>query len=355
MNASIETAPSEPARAPHAATAAQPARTFRMLLRRELWEHKGGFLWAPLVAGGILLLLSLMGFVLTEVSLRRVAGEADFAVEGGTVRINGLDLTQLTSKMSPEDLRQLGGALDLSLYMAAGWPILVLAFVVFFYCLGSLYDERRDRSVLFWKSLPVSDHQTVLSKAASATLLAPALAVLASVATVFGFLVLVSLFVLLHGGNPYTLLWVPASPLKVALHLVASIPVYALWALPTVGWLMLCSAWARSKPFLWAIMIPVFAGVFVSWFDLMRLFDLESFWFWKNIVARALLSVAPMTWLDAAQVGRMEFDGPGAISQAINLRTMYSTLLTPQLWIGALAGAGMILAAARLRRWRDEG
>ena len=58
--------------------------------------------------------------------------------------------------------------------------------------------------------------------------------------------------------------------------MLAWIPVYALWALPTVGWLMLCSAWARSKPFLWAVMIPMFAGIFVSWFDLMRGFNLES-------------------------------------------------------------------------------
>ena len=83
-----------------------------------------------------------------------------------------------------------------------------------------------------------------------------------------------------------TLLWGPGSPLTIAGLFVAAIPVYALWALPTVGWLLLCSAWARSKPFLWAVMIPVFAGIFVSWFDLMHVFDLEPSWFWQNIVAR---------------------------------------------------------------------
>ncbi|GAE49902.1 membrane protein [Xanthomonas arboricola pv. pruni str. MAFF 311562] len=58
---------------------------------------------------------------------------------------------------------------------------MVLAFVVFFYSLGSLYDDRRDRSVLFWKSLPVSDVQTVLSKAAWALLLAPLIAIVIGV------------------------------------------------------------------------------------------------------------------------------------------------------------------------------
>ena len=342
---------------PRAAAVAAPhaTHTYKMLLKREFWEHKGGFLWAPLVAGGILLLLTLMGVGAGEVLLRKVPDRATINVEGGSFQVNGLDLSQLTAKMSPSELHEFGGVIDASLYMAASWPFIVLAFVVFFYCLGSLYDDRRDRSVLFWKSLPISDRDTVLSKVASATLMAPAIAALAAIATVFGSMVLYSFVVVLHGGNPISMLWGPASPLKVSLHLIASIPVYALWALPTVGWLMLCSAWARSKPFLWAIMIPVFAGIFVSWFDLMQLFDLETGWFWKNVVARSLLSVAPGSWFDAAQTANVDFDGPQAVHSLLSLRTMYSVLATPQLWVGAVAGAVMIFGAIRLRRWRDEG
>jgi ABC-2 type transport system permease protein len=227
--------------------------------------------------------------------------------------------------------------------------------VVFFYCLGALYDERKDRSVLFWKSLPLSDRDTVLSKVASASVLAPSLAAVASIATMFGFLIIASIVVLLHGGNPYTLLWGPGSPLLVAGHFIAAIPVYALWALPTVGWLLLCSAWARSKPFLWAIMIPVFAGVFVTWFDIMQAFDLDTIWFWKNVVGRALFSVFPGTWMEVANFENVNIDGPGAIRALFNLRSVYSVLGTPQLWIGAGAGAAMIFGAIRLRRWRDEG
>src|SRR5690606_15944162 len=153
----------------------------------------------------------------------------------------------LTSRMGHEELARLGDGIDLTLIMASGWPFLVLAFVVFFYCLGALYDERRDRSVLFWNSLPLSAGETVLSEVASAVLVAPLLATIASILTMFGFLVLVSLVVLFYGGNPVTLLWGPASPLLLSLQYLAAIPVYALWALPTVGWLLLCSSWARSK------------------------------------------------------------------------------------------------------------
>ena len=336
-----------------------PTHKFKLLLQREFWEHKGGFLWAPLVAGGIFLLLSLMGFGVGEMAARRAVGSGNLKIGGDSmgdsININGLDLGALTSKIGPDELKHLAGGIDLSLFMASSWPYMVLAFVVFFYCLGALYDERKDRSVLFWKSLPLSDSETVLSKVASAAVVAPLIATAAALVTMFGFLLLASVMVMIHGGNPIQLLWGPGSPLSVAGHLVASIPVYALWAMPTIGWLLLCSAWARSKPFLWAIMIPVFSGIFVTWFDLMKVFNMESTWFWKHIVARMLLSVMPGSWFDAARFENIDVKGPESISQLINLQATYSVLLTPQLWIGVIAGAAMIFVAIRLRRWRDEG
>ena len=334
-----------PVAAPHA------THKLKLLLKREFWEHKGGFFWAPIVAGGISLLLTLMAVIVGEVAARRAVAEGKFQIDGD-VMINGLDLGAITGRLGPEELRNLGHGIDVALSMSAMWPFIVLTFVVFFYCLGALYDDRKDRSVLFWKSLPLSDRDTVLSKAASALLVAPALATVAALATMLGFLVLLSGVVLLHGGNPYTLLWGPGSPLEIAVRFLACIPVYALWALPTVGWLLLCSAWARSKPFLWAIMIPVFAGIFVSWFDLMQVFNLDTAWFWKNIVARALLSVVPGTWMDVAAMEHVH--GPQQVAELMSLRTSYSALATPQLWIGVVVGVAMIFGAIRLRRWRDD-
>ena len=162
-------------------TMSHPTHKFQLLLRREFWEHKGGFLWAPLVAGGIFLLLSLMGFGVGEMAARRASG--NFNIGDSRVEFNGIDLGALTSQMDAHDMLRLGQGIDLSLFMASTWPLIVLAFVVFFYCLGALYDERKDRSVLFWKSLPLSDTQTVLSKAASALLVAPVIATLAALAT----------------------------------------------------------------------------------------------------------------------------------------------------------------------------
>ena len=347
MNTVIDTLPSQraPVAAPHA------THKFKLLLRREFWEHKGGFLWAPLVAGGISLLLTVMAIVVGEVAARRAIASGKLQIDD--VMVNGLDIGKLTSRMDAKQLHDFGNGIDISLLMASSWPFIVLAFVAFFYCLGALYDERKDRSVLFWKSLPVSDAETVLSKAASALLVAPILAVAAGLATMLGFLLVISVVIALHGGNPLSLAWGAGSPFTMAGSLLASVPVYALWALPTAGWLLLCSAWAKSKPFLWAIMIPVFSGIFVSWFDLMNVFNLESGWFWKNIVARALLSLVPGSWLGNAELRHMTPDNVDRVAQLISPATTWSMLLAPQLWIGAVAGAAMIFAAIQLRRRRE--
>jgi ABC-2 type transport system permease protein len=355
MNAVIESqAPSpSPLRvAPH------PTHKFRLLLRREFWEHKGGFFWAPIWAGAISLVLTAMALIVGEVSMRRaVAAGQNMQINGVDVSVNGLDLGVLASRMDASSIRDFGNGIDFASLTSALWPMVVLGFVVFFFCLGSLYDERKDRSVLFWKSLPLSDTETVLSKAASALVVAPALAVAAAIASMLGFLLLVSVFVLLHHGNPHALVWGPGSPLKVAASLAAAIPVYALWALPAVGWLMFCSAWAKSKPFLWAILIPVFSGILISWFNLMNVFHLNDGWYWKNIVFRGLFSVFPGSWYanpvmrDAASI---RIHDPGDLAGAIQVGKSWALFGTADLWIGALAGAAMIYAAIRLRRWRDD-
>ena len=360
MNTSAQSMTMDEERPRPARVAPHATHKFKLLLKREFWEHKGGFFWAPIWAGGISLVLTLMALVVAEVAGRRAVASGKMQIDGD-ININGLDLSALTSQMDAGDLQKLAGGIDISAVMSSAWPMVVLAFVVFFYCLGSLYDERKDRSVLFWKSLPVSDRDTVLSKAASALLVAPLIAVGVAIACMFGFLLLLSTFVLLHNGNPMTLVWGPGNPLQLAGSMLATIPVYALWALPTVGWLLLCSAWSKSKPFLWAIMLPVFSGIFISWFDIMNLFDLESGWFWKNIVARGLLSAVPGTWFDVAHINNAHITSSEAarqiesVHQLLSLKTTYSVLLTPQLWIGAVVGAAMIYGAIRLRRWRDEG
>lgn len=348
MNATTYPAPSAPAAR---TTPGHPTHTLRMLLRREYWEHKGGFFWAPLVAATISVVLTVMGILLAEFAVRRKLGERG-GVEIDGIRVNNLDFTQLMGRLDAEDIRQVGSAVDLFLLSGSMWPFIVLAFTVFFYCLGSLYDDRKDRSVLFWKSLPVSDRQTVLSKVATALGVAPLLALVGSVVCMVALMTVLSLFVLAHGGNPATVLWAPASPLSVVGALIAGLPVYVLWALPTVGWLMLCSAWARSKPFLWAVVLPVFAGIIVTWLGFFVRTD--SSWFWAHVVGRLLLGTVPgmdLVYRDAPNTG----DGLAGMMAELSAQNALASLSMPGLWIGVVAGVAMIIAAIRLRRWRDEG
>ena len=199
---------------------------FALLLKREYWEHKGGFFWAPVWASATLLTLVLIGmFTIVWHTSGRANGE--FHV--------GVPLKKLLAKVPAEEMSKLGMAIDAGL--AGFWLVLqiVLFFVLFFYLIGALYDDRRDRSILFWKSLPISDVQTVLSKVAMAALGAPLIAWAVTVLLNLGFLLLLSLFVGLNGVNPVTMIWGPAEPLALWAKMLAVVPINAIWALPAIG------------------------------------------------------------------------------------------------------------------------
>lgn len=319
-------------------------QSFVWLLKREYWEHRGGFLWAPIWAGGIMLLLSLMGLIAGEIGVRKAG-----------IRINDLRLGDLTNNLSPEVLRQFGAGVDAALLAYSGIIAVVLFFVSFFYLIGALYDDRRDRSILFWKSLPITDTETVLSKVITATLVAPTFAVGAAIAMMFGFLLLLSLFVLLHGVNPITTIWMTASPLSVAAKLIVLIPVNALWALPCVGWLLLASAFAKRAAFLWAVLVPVFTGVVVSWFDLMQGFHIPDTSYWTNVVGRVLFSIMPGSWMENSQFKVLQHaNGPGDALGLLSFSAIGDVLTRPSLWIGVAAGAALIAGAIWMRRRRDD-
>jgi ABC-2 type transport system permease protein len=320
-----------------------PMNNMKWLLKREFWENKGGLFWAPVFTGIIFLGLMIMGILVGQMSVNRAQ-----------IKIADLNLNQLVGQITPEIREHLYAGTEISLFMIAGLLGVVLFFVLFFYCLGALYDDRRDRSVLFWKSLPLSDRATVGSKALTALVVGPVISSAAAVLTGIGFLLLLSAYVGLHGINPFPLLWAKVAPAKVAFNLFATLPVQILWALPTVGWLLLVSAWAKSKPFLWAVAVPIGAGIMVSWFDLMKSFAYPDAWFWKNVVARLLLSIVPGTWLDSSQIDD-NFRGPEDLLKLVDVGSSYATLATPELWVGAIAGAAMIAAAVYFRRKRDEG
>jgi ABC-2 type transport system permease protein len=319
-------------------------KTLYWLVKREFWEHRGGFIWAPVITGIVFLVLNLMGVVSGEV----------FGSRHG-FNLGSLDGQDLASKIQSLDVHQaqeVGSALDLAMLSSSGLISVVFAFVVFFYCLGALYDDRRDRSFLFWKSLPISDTATVLSKVIAAGVIAPIVVVICGVLTGIAMLLIFALALSFHGVSVWSLL-VLAHPFQMIGFLIGSIPLYLLWALPTVGWLMLCSSWARTKPFLWAAVIPVALGVMISWFNLLGSEGFKSSWYWREIVVRILFSVFPGGWLRDSAATQLGKD-PESIGHFFNLSNSYAVLGTPDIWIGAVAGIAMLAGAVWFRRWRDD-
>ncbi len=319
-------------------------KKFGWLLRREFWEHKGGFFWAPIVVSVIMAIIT--------------AGSVAIGVTKGSeanIRINGQVVTKLADQFSGEE-KAAAVAQFANGYMASAVPLLfVLSFTIFFYCLNALYDERKDRSVLFWKSLPVTDGATVLSKIAMALGLAPLMALLFGTILALLIVVFISLGAAAMGVNIFGGVLSSAALYLAPLQIAAMLPIYALWALPTVGWLLMVGAWARSKPLLWAVGTPLLAVGLIAWFNKMLAFGWDIDWLWKYIVGRGLLSVTPGSWLayspeDLEMVGRMKQVALGPL-----LAQTWQQVTTPNLWIGAVVGAAMIYAAIRLRRWKDEG
>ena len=318
--------------------------TLFWLVKREFWEHRGGFFWAPVITGGVFLLLNLMGIVTGEV----LGASHGFSLAFGGSQNN---MNLLVKSLDKQSMDNVGAGLDLVMYSSTMIMGIILGFVVFFYCLGALYDDRRDRSILFWKSLPISDTSTVLSKVIAATVVAPFITVIVGALTGLVMLLTFAIALSLHGVGVWHLLSL-SHPLRVLANMVGSIPLYVLWALPTVGWLMLCSAWARGKPFLWAIALPVAAGVAIGWFTLLGIVNVSSGWYWRDVAARILGSVFPGGWL--GEVGGIGGNGPAELLSSVSLARAYTVLATPNLWIGVAAAIVMLAGAIWFRRWRDD-
>jgi ABC-2 type transport system permease protein len=319
--------------------------TMKWLLKREYWEHKGGFLWAPVVVASLIALLTI-GSMLYAVAAGNshgfhINGDQTMSLNGALAGLSGSDKAEFAAKLAAG-------------YPAFAMPLMItLGFVVFFYCLGNLYDERKDRSILFWKSLPISDSNTVISKAAMALLVGPLIALI--MAFILSFLILFTLLTLaaFNGLNLFGEVLGNGDFYKVIFNMLSFVPIYVLWALPTVGYLMFVSAWAKSKPFLWAVGVPVIGGVILSWLSMLTGSDIELDKYWQ-LVGRGLTSVFPGSWIpyyaDQMQTG---VNGQNVIG--VLMSNTYGLLTTANLWIGVAVGLALLYASIKMRRYRDEG
>lgn len=326
--------------------------TMKWLLRREFWEHKGSMFWAPIVAATLLFAL-LSTTIVYGVSQRNFQDEVSVKLsEEG----HSADLSTAFASLPPEKKQQMADFAS-SGYIGLAAPLFAMLSVVsFFYCLSALSDERRDRSILFWKSLPVSDAQTVASKVLTAGIVAPLITIAVGVFLSLMTLLVVGIVAAFQGVNLFGAVLSNANFYMTPLQVLGLLPVYLIWALPTIGWLLMVSAWAKSKVFLWAVGAPLLAIAIVKWVGYILGVGLKMDWVIENVVSRGLLGLIPGNWLPLAHVDKSMLVGGGKSLVLSELFTAsWMTVLTPQALIGVAAGAAMIFAAMRLRRWKDEG
>ena len=316
-----------------------------ILLKREYWEHRGGFLWTPVWITASILVITVLGMISAEVFRQRAGVHFNFSLDN------------VRDDISTKNFADAGYAFDVAQFMFGALPCAALFFVLFFYLLGALYDDRRDRSVLFWKSLPVSDTATVASKALSAMFVAPLIALAVSTLAYAAFVVIVSAWLGLHGVNVFPAL-AASHPLRTLFRMALTIPVDALWALPAIGWLLFWSAWARAKPFLWAVMLPILA-VFANWWvGMLGGPHFTGTMDFARILGRLLLSVLPGSWMISDAGGNLQnwMPHPGVDTHngLLNPDRLLAVLTSANLWIGVAAGLALIAAAIWLRGRRIE-
>ena len=230
------------------------------LVKREFWENKGAFRTTPLVIGGIYIVLCLM-FIITF---------SHFDNEFQSLKELARFIAQQDIVLRSEIMYAITISIIPSLFT------LVLAIVVFFYLLGSLFDDRKDRSILFWKSLPASDTLTMASKLLAAMVLAPVIFWVIYVLTHITIMLIFSVVVLSLGENPWTLLLGLGNPFKGWSMVLLSYLAQSIWALPLYGWLMLVSSFAPRMPLLFAILPPVVIAVLQIWIEFLQTFTLKN-------------------------------------------------------------------------------
>jgi len=299
------------------------------LIRRELWEHRAVYV-APIVIA----LIVLLGLVTGQVSVSALDHVVDIAILGAS------------------NLGDNERAIAITMLLTAPSPLFLAAMMIItvFYTLDSLYAERKDRSILFWRSIPVTDSETVVSKLLIALIVIPLITFGVIMVTHLGILVISSVWVGVRGANAWHLIW-SAAPLfenwLATLIIVLALP---LWFSPFLGWFLLVSAFTKRSPFLTAflplIMLPMLEKIFLgsgwfahSFFDrgtnmpLLKGLDVLELLFGSDKDTR-LVAESGLTLLSFIDLGR------------------FAT--SPGLWAGFVVCGLFASAAVYIRRFRDE-
>jgi len=313
------------------------------LVKREFWENKGAFRTTPLVIGGLYLAVIIMSLITFN------HFDSEFQSLKELLHFVALQDVELRSQI----------AYSINLEMSVMFTM-VLAFVVFFYLLGSLYDDRKDRSILFWKSLPASDTLTITSKLLAAMVVAPLIFWVVYVLTHILIMLLMSVVVMMLGENPWTLFISLGNPFKAWSLVLVSYFTQSFWALPLYGWLMLVSAFAPRIPLLFAILPPVILGVLQLWVDFLKtftlsdnLFGLFGRWFANSPVILSIDVNTDETGVDAIGAA-LGVPLTGDYDHQVTVSNMFDRLFSSDMLVGLAIAAVFFAVTLWLRRRATE-
>lgn len=323
--------------------------TMKWLLRREFWEHKGSMLWAPVVAAALILVVmgSMVAFGMSHGKLK---GDIMVKFNSGQEASVSQVINAVPLEKKAEIARDVASS-----FLAVSAPLFaMMGIIIFYYSIKTLSEERRDRSILFWKSLPVSDLDTVISKAVTALLVIPLITIGVAVFMSVLLLLFAGVVMAFYGINMFGAVLGSVDFYLAPLRLLGLLPVYIIWALPTIGWLMLVSSWAKSKAILWAVLAPLAVAAIFKWANYLTGASLNADWLWQNVIGRALTGVIPGMWMPYVGFSRTTHAGPvDALNQF--MAASWLSLGSAHAIVGAIAGIAMLYGAARMRRWKDEG
>ncbi|GAA4357517.1 hypothetical protein [Kangiella marina] len=315
--------------------------TFVTLLKREYWENKTSFFWVPLVITGITIFTATLGLIIAS-SGSIQTGEYGSHDLGGLFKLYDVSV----------DADFKAFATQSALYSAVYSFYIVLAIVGFFYCLGALYDDRKDKSILFWKSMPVSDSQTVLSKAISVIIVAPFIYWLVIISTNLAMLIIGTVFAWLSDVNAWSALWANSGFFKIAVYQLAAMYMAMLWAIPFVGYLLLVSSWTKKVPFLVATVPPVLTVIAEGM--IFKTAHVFSFLGEKMFgVVQALVAPFNALAVEFSQK-RADVEDDIPIFDELEFMSFGQQFQDSGFWIGIILGAAMIAGAIYIRRFRDE-
>lgn len=303
---------------------------FIMQVKREFWECRASLILTPFVMSGILMVLLLVGLVPFQAKIAGFmdSSHAELQVEDerGRKFLEGWNSEAPLGADPAYLIHGLAGVYSLF--------ILVLLLVLTFYFVDALYSDRRDQSILFWKSLPVAEHSTVLAKLVAGIAGAPLFYAVAALATGAFYLLVLSVYASVFWSLPVPGLGAVFVSLLTSLFgLILGWWLLVLWFLPLFSWLLFSSSVARKAPFLIAVGVPL--GVIIL--EALVLGSRHSLNVLKDQIMAGLYHL------------QLLVHQPGAIGESLT-----HTLLSAQLWLGLVVSAGFLLACTWLRRNRWE-